>query len=57
MSSYLYFPLIKSAAFKNTAARSANGKFSHAGFAASADSMAFETSAELAFEYLAMFEE
>lgn len=55
--SYLYFPLIRSAALRNTAARSANGKFSHAGFAARADSMAFETSAELALEYLAMVEE
>lgn len=53
MISYLYFVEIKSAALRNTAARSANGSDSHAGFAARAESIAFFTSTELALEYLA----
>jgi hypothetical protein len=44
MISYLYFPDIRSAAFKKTAALSANGRDSQAGFAARAASMAAETS-------------
>jgi hypothetical protein len=55
--SYLYFPAIRSAAFRNTAARSANGRDSHAGFAARAASIAAETSDGKAFEYEAMVEE
>ena len=38
-----YFPAISSAAFRNTAARSANGADSHAGLAARADEMAAAT--------------
>lgn len=45
---------MRSAALRNTEARSAKGSASHAGFAANAASMAFLTSAGLAFEYLAM---
>jgi hypothetical protein len=55
--SYLYFPAIRSAAFKNTAARSAKGRDSHAGFAARAASIAAETSDGEAFEYVAIVEE
>lgn len=54
--SYLYFPLIRSAAFKKTAARSAKGNVSHADFAFKAESMALVTSDEVAFEYLATAE-
>jgi hypothetical protein len=54
MISYRYFVEIRSAALRNTDARSANGSASHAGLAASAASMAFFTSAALALEYLAM---
>jgi hypothetical protein len=50
MISYLYFPAIKSAAFRNTAARSAKGRDSQAGFAWSAASMAAETSEGEALE-------
>ena len=53
ISSYRYFPLTRSAALRNTAALSAKGNVSHAGFAARAESIAFETSEELACEYLA----
>ena len=53
MSSYLYFPEIKSAALRKTAARSANGNDSHAGFAARAASIARLTSSVLALEYFA----
>ena len=53
INSYRYFPDIKSAAFKNIAARSAKVMDSHAGLAAKADSMALETSAEVALVYLA----
>lgn len=53
MISHLYFVLMRSAAFKNTAARSVNGKLSQAGFAASAESIACLISAEEALEYLA----
>ncbi len=45
---------MRSAAFKNTAARSANGKLSQAGFAASAESIACLISADEALEYLAI---
>lgn len=55
--SYLYFPAIRSAALRNTAARSENGRDSHAGFAASAASMAVETSEGEALEYEATVEE
>ena len=48
--SYRYFPLIKSAALRKTAALSAKGKDSQAGFAARAASMALDTSSLLAFE-------
>ena len=54
MISYLYFVLMRSAAFRNTAARSANGKLSQAGFAAKADLIACLTSAEEALLYLAI---
>ena len=40
MISYRYFPDMRSAAFKNTAARSANDKLSQAGLAARAESIA-----------------
>jgi hypothetical protein len=55
--SYLYFPAIKSAALRNMAARSEKGRDSHAGFAASAASIAEETSEGEAFEYDAIVEE
>lgn len=55
--SYLYFPAIRSAAFKNIAALSENGRDSHAGFAARAASMAAETSDGEALEYEATVEE
>lgn len=44
---------MRSAALRKTAARSANGIDSHAGFADRADSTALETSAELALVYFA----
>lgn len=53
MISYRYLEDMRSAAFRKTAARSANGSVSHAGLAANADSMAVLTSAVLALEYLA----
>lgn len=53
MISYLYLVLMRSAAFRNMAARSAKGKLSHAGFAANAESIACLTSSEEALEYLA----
>ena len=53
INSYRYFPDIRSAAFKNIAARSAKVMNSHAGLAVKADSMALETSAEVALVYLA----
>ena len=46
--------LIRSAALRKTAARSAKGRLSHAGFAARADSIACWISAAEAFEYLAI---
>lgn len=55
--SYLYFPAIKSAALRKTAALSENGRDSHAGLAARAASMAAETSDGDALEYDAMVEE
>ena len=57
MISYLYFPAIKSAALRKIAARSEKGRDSHSGFAASAASMAAETSEGEALEYEAMVEE
>ena len=54
MTSYLYLLLIKSAALRKMAARSAKGRVSHCAFAASAASIAFETSSSLALEYVAM---
>jgi hypothetical protein len=42
---------------RKIAARSANGSDSHAGFAARAASIAFDTSDGVAFEYLAIAEE
>ena len=53
INSYRCFPPIRSAAFRNIAALSANVIDSHAGLAARADSMALETSTELALVYLA----
>lgn len=53
MISYLYFPLMRSAAFRKMAARSANGNVSHADFADSAESIAVLTFFGLAFAYLA----
>lgn len=53
MISYRYFVAMRSAAFRNTDARSAKGRASHAGFASKAESIAFFTSAGLAFEYFA----
>lgn len=53
MISYRYLDEIRSAAFKNTAARSANGRLSHDDLAASTDSIALFTSAVLALEYFA----
>jgi len=44
MISYLYFPAMRSAALRKTAARSAKGRDSQAGLAARAASMAAETS-------------
>lgn len=55
--SYLYFPAIRSAAFKKIAALSEKGRDSHAGFAASAASMAADTSDGEALEYEATVEE
>ena len=52
--SYLYFPLIRSAALRNMAARSVKGMASHCAFAASAESMACATSEAVAFEYWAI---
>ena len=51
--SYRYLVEMRSAALRNTEARSANGSDSHDGFAANAALIAFLTSAELALEYLA----
>jgi hypothetical protein len=48
--SYLYLPEIKSAALRKMAARSENGRDSQAGLAASAASIAAETSDGEAFE-------
>ena len=45
---------MRSAALRNIAALSAKGNVSHAFLAANADSMALDTSEELAFEYLAI---
>lgn len=45
---------MRSAALRKTAALSAKGRDSHAGLAARAASMAFETSEELALVYLAI---
>lgn len=53
MISYRYFVLMRSAAFRKTAARSANGRLSQLGFAAKADSIACLTSAGEALLYLA----
>jgi hypothetical protein len=53
MISYRYLVATRSAAFRNTAARSANGSFSQDGLAARADSIALLTSAVLALEYSA----
>jgi hypothetical protein len=53
MISYRYLVEMRSAALRNTEARSAKGNDSHAGFASSAASIAFLTSAGLALEYLA----
>lgn len=53
MTSYLYFPLIKSAALRKTAARSENGRLSQSSFAANAASMAVLTSAVDAFDHFA----
>lgn len=53
MISYRYFPLIRSAAFRKIAARSANGRSSHSDLAARANSIALNTSCGVAFEYLA----
>src|SRR4051794_30479915 len=53
MMSYLYLVEMRSAALRNTEARSANGNDSHDGFTANAALIAFLTSAGLAFEYLA----
>lgn len=55
--SYLYFPAIRSAAFKKIAALSENGRDSHAGLAAKAASIAADTSDGEAFEYEATVEE
>jgi hypothetical protein len=57
MISYRYFPLIRSAAFRKIAARSAKGSDSQAGLAARAESMALDTSEAVALEYLAIAEE
>lgn len=46
ITSYLYFPAIRSAAFKKMAALSAKGKFSHSGLAARAASIAADTWAD-----------
>ena len=54
MSSYRYFPLMRSAALRNIAARSTKGNVSQAFLAANAESMALDTSEELAFEYFAI---
>lgn len=43
ITSYLYFPAIRSAAFRKMAALSAKGRFSHSGLAARAASMAADT--------------
>lgn len=53
MISYRYFVETRSAALRNTEARSAKGNDSQDGFAAKAASIAFLTSAALAFEYFA----
>lgn len=53
MMSYRYLEEMRSAALRNTAARSANGRFSHDVFASRAASIALLTSAVLALEYLA----
>lgn len=45
---------MRSAALRNTAARSANGRLSQAGFAASAESIACSISEADALEYLAI---
>jgi len=50
MISYLYFPAIRSAALRKMAALSEKGRDSHAGFAASAASMAADTSEGEALE-------
>lgn len=54
MSSYLYFPDIKSAAFRKIAALSEKGRVSQAALAVRADSMASDTSDGEAEEYFAM---
>lgn len=48
--SYLYFPAIKSAAFKNTAARSENGRVDHSFFASRAPVIASLTCSVVACE-------
>jgi hypothetical protein len=53
MISYLYFPAIKSAALRKTAARSAKGSCSHSALAPRAESIALLTSDVEAPEYLA----
>jgi hypothetical protein len=54
MSSYLYLELMRSAALRKIAARSAKGRLSQKGFAAKAESIACWTSDADALEYLAM---
>lgn len=53
MSSYLYLPLMRSAALRKMAARSAKGIDSHDDLAASAESMAFVTSSGDALDAVA----
>jgi hypothetical protein len=53
MISYRYLVETRSAALRNTAARSANGSDSHAGLASSAHSIALWTAAVSALEYFA----
>jgi hypothetical protein len=57
MISYRYLPAIRSAALRNMAARSEKGRDSQAGLAASAASIAADTSEVEAFEYDAIVEE
>jgi len=56
MRSYRYFPEMRSAALRKMAARSAKGRDAHSAWAERAESMALETSAGLAVEYLATTE-